>query len=215
MLKQIIILLIGIYLFPHLLSEGERFKQCISKCNERRQTNENIIFSDFCKKETQVGRKEQYGDKLVSFCETAEEENQMSHLGCVSNDFWLGSEPRRLWTMYSHSHWMLWGLTLPCLLYVIHLLFASCNARRLEDRIERLIRETQLLKPVQIPPTIEEYIVEDNDENKETKQYLLDDKKEFNDEFQNESRNGHFILKRRRSRSLPRNFKGYVEFAKE
>ena len=87
-----------------LVHEYTRWYECEQHCIDRYINNENLIMSKVCSADSS------YGESIRSECKRAIQENKLTQFQCQSRAFWRESELNRLYSMYTESHWMLFGL---------------------------------------------------------------------------------------------------------
>lgn len=91
-------------LYMMLMHEWTRWNECDTRCTERRISNMNLMTSQVC--ESHHG----YGESIRLECKRAVDENQLSDWQCRTRLFWKESELNRVYSMYTESHWMLFGI---------------------------------------------------------------------------------------------------------
>ena len=121
------------------IHEHLRWGECSQVCME----NQRLLLSDVCKPNSY------YGASAKDICAEAMRETELSPFGCTARRFWKSSEIYRVYNMYAESYWMLIGITVPCLLFIIHHIFAACSENRMHARMERLFLENKPPTPTQ------------------------------------------------------------------
>jgi len=87
-----------------LMHEHTRWQECGQNCSERFIKNINLISSEVCSPDNI------YGESIRRECKRAMAESKLSNFQCQSRLFWKESEVNRVYSMYTESHWMLFGL---------------------------------------------------------------------------------------------------------
>lgn len=110
--------------------EEPRFQQSYSFCKRKDYRNLLLLNSDVCKDD--YTRSELDGDHVS--CTRAQEEVDLGTWRCAIRKWWQEGEPVALYHRVLGSTYMIYGLLLPSILFVIYQVFAYLHETRRENK---------------------------------------------------------------------------------
>lgn len=104
--------------------EHTRWNEVGERCIDRRLKNVNLLTSKVCAFDSG------YGESIRNECRRARAENALSNLQCQTRLFWKESEVNRVYSMYTESHWMLFGLGTAAIVSFVYGFFSWCTRKK-------------------------------------------------------------------------------------
>jgi len=141
MLLPIILLLL---FSPFVLYESIRGYTTYQTCSKIHAQNQLLLDNPLC---SDPWQRHLHGEKQNALCNQAQQENLISPASCAMKRMWTEGEVYRVWTMFTHSYWMLTAalaLGLGASLGLVMILLWSCDRRAQRKSQEQLYRETLL-----------------------------------------------------------------------
>lgn len=126
-----------IVLLPFCVFEGIRFHTLLKTCQKVHWQNELLLSGTDCN-----AWERHHFEKKDKMCREAEEEHKISPFWCACHHLWSQGEPLRVWKMFTESHWMLLGITVPVVCFIIYMYFSSWNHDKMLRMQENMYKET-------------------------------------------------------------------------
>lgn len=125
------------------LKEVARFRECVSRCEAAWDSNERLIRASMC---TDSDERRSFGESMDTLCRRAAEENShgptLARLFCTSSMYWREGQIHDTVSMFVTSPLMMLAVVVPCLVYGIHMIFASYNERKQREHIQSMMNDT-------------------------------------------------------------------------
>lgn len=128
---------LSLVVMPFCIFESIRFHTLYQTCNKTHKENKLLLAGTDCN----AWERHEF-QKKDKMCHEAEEEQKITPFWCAWHRLWQEGEPLRVWKMFTESHWMLWGISLPVICFIIYQWFASCHQARALKMQEKMYRET-------------------------------------------------------------------------
>lgn len=113
-----------------------RWGECKQRCHLLHDENENLLHSKGC---SDAEERRRLGNKMDAACQKAQHENIISAEQCTWVTYWAEGALYKLWGMVAHSHWMLWGIIVPVVLFVLFLVYKERSSLREERKQDKLL----------------------------------------------------------------------------
>lgn len=143
MIQQLLLLTFS---FFYLTFEYVRWQQVGKYCDFKWNKNNNLIHSETC------ANPDHYSEEMQRMCHRARLDVQhFDKFHCNMEDFWYNIWIVLLAQLFVHNHWLLFGVVVVPMCFLIYKSFDSCRQLREEERQEKMFDKLVQLMPKNVP----------------------------------------------------------------